>query len=127
MKLGFVYLTFTLAVMLSLGACSPGSSDSPSPGPSLAKAGLDPAILDQYPCPEIVPVVEPAPPEPEPVVTEPVAGLKSASVQPNVLICHIPPGSPIDRQELCISRAAVMTHISERGPNQINDYLGSCF
>ena len=39
----------------------------------------------------------------------------------NMLVCHIPPGNPENKHEICIGQSAVPTHLTHHG-----DYLGVC-
>ena len=42
-----------------------------------------------------------------------------------VLVCHIPPGNPMNAHTICISPNAVQAHIP--GNNQHHDFLGDCW
>lgn len=117
MKIRVLLCCLMLSLAIVLVACGgsnpPGDEESALrvfvPGPDLAKAvEMDPVILDQYPCP-------------------PSADETSEKPEPKVLVCHIPPGDPRSRKEICIAKAAIKAHVKDHGPNDVRDYLGSCF
>lgn len=43
-----------------------------------------------------------------------------------VLICHLPPGNPANKQSLCIGAPAVAHHLQEHKRDGLSDYLGAC-
>lgn len=67
-------------------------------GPPLIAAESDPSLLDEYAC----------------------GGGKK------VRICHVPPGNPDNRHDICIGRPAVEAHLREHRHGELGDYLGAC-
>jgi hypothetical protein len=70
-------------------------------GPPLTEAEEQPGLLDQYAC-----------------------GHGGSKVN----ICHVPPGNPDARHNICISHHAVQKHLAHGQNDQhvVSDYLGDC-
>lgn len=54
-----------------------------------------------------------------------VSGRRDKVSSDKVKVCHVPPGNPEARHEICISRNALPAHLGEHNDNH-SDYLGSC-
>jgi hypothetical protein len=53
--------------------------------------------------------------------SENALGHQTSCPASKVLVCHLPPGNPANMQEICISPAAVDTHVRLHG-----DSVGAC-
>ena len=55
-----------------------------------------------------------------PNINQLIAAWRCGNNNDKVVICHIPPGNPANRQTLCVSANAVAAHLAH------GDYIGSC-
>ncbi len=94
----------TIGISLLLGACGQyefkTQSEDAGERVVLSRAQAEPSLLDAYPC-----------------------GHESRNVQ----VCHVPPGNPAAKHNICIGRNAVGAHVGHHiAENGEEDYLGQC-